>query len=87
MLEQLLNGEYQICYKVVQTTLIKSCCNKIVTNLTTQGCNNMVIRTVSVLLEQLCNVSDCMLQVINRLALNMFQQLKQADLLQLYIIA
>ena len=30
----------------------------------------MVIRSVSVLLEQLCNVSDCMLQVINRLALN-----------------
>ena len=32
-----------ICCKVVLTTLIQSRCHKIVTKLTTQGCNNIVI--------------------------------------------
>ena len=29
--------------RLVLTTLIQTCCNKIVTQLTTQGCNNIVI--------------------------------------------
>ena len=35
--------ECQRCYKAVLTTLIQSCCNKIVSKLTTQDCNNIVI--------------------------------------------
>ena len=32
-----------VCFRVFLTTLIHTCCNKIVTKLTTQGCNNIVI--------------------------------------------
>ena len=31
------------CYKVVLTTLMRTCCNKIATKLTTPGCDNMII--------------------------------------------
>ena len=40
---QQVRREYQACYKTVLTTLMQICCNKIVTKLTKQDCNNMVV--------------------------------------------
>ena len=38
--------KYQTCYKVVLTTLIQTCCNKVVTNLTTRDCEKIVLSSL-----------------------------------------
>ena len=69
----------QTCYKVILTTLIQTCCNKIVTKLTTQGSNITVISW----LYQSCRsnvvksliVPSNLLQVVNSMFQNMPQNL------------
>ena len=65
--EQIVSArlEYRSCCKVVLTTLIQICCNKLVINFTTQDFSDIVmyIMAVPVLLEQPCNKFDSLMKI------------------------